>query len=211
METVITTLKWGVALLFTITGTLIVMAILGVTVQLMSWSIGIAALGDDAAAKYQILFGWTSGALLLGFFAKLWALIRHRHRHTLRITEYLGHAITSGVLFGGLAYGTVSVVVAALNAAVHELQPVVGPDRNSAVEVTFLAIIPIGILMASAVITAEKFVSGNPKSRPPDTTIPNMVRDSRQLRDRTRNLCPWSKINDARVRRRIKRHTLETE
>ena len=194
METVITTLKWGVALLFTITGTLIVMAILGVSAQLMNWSIGTAALGDDATAKYQILFGWTSGAQLLGFFAKLWVLMRQRHRHTLRITECLGHAITSGVLFGGLAYGTVSVVVAALNAAVHELQPVVGADRNSVVEVTFLAIIPIGILMASAVITAEKFVSGIPKSSPPDTTIPNLVRDLRRLSDRTRNPRPWSKI-----------------
>ena len=62
MKALLTTLNWRIAVMLWIMGTLIVTVFLGVSIRLLSWSIGTTALGDDATGKYQVLFGWTFGA-----------------------------------------------------------------------------------------------------------------------------------------------------
>ena len=162
----VTTLKWAIAILLTVIATVIVASFLGISVQLLSWSLGWAALSDDATAKYVVLFGWTFGALILGAVAKTVVLVRHRNRHALRLTEYPGHAVTAGLLAGGLAYGTVSVVVAAFGNSLRELKPVVDANHDDLIQVTFMAVLPIVILMMSAVLAAAKQIEAIPKSRP---------------------------------------------
>ena len=177
----VTTLKWAIAILLTVIATVIVASFLGISVQLLSWSLGWAALSDDATAKYVVLFGWTFGALILGAVAKTVVLVRHRNRHALRLTEYPGHAVTAGLLAGGLAYGTVSVVVAAFGNSLRELKPVVDANHDDLIQVTFMAVLPIVILMMSAVLAAAKQIEAIPKSRPPDTTIPQFLDDIRKV------------------------------
>ena len=167
----VTTLKWAFAVLLAVIATVIVASLLGISLQFLTWSLGWAALSDDATAKYVVLFGWTFGALLLGAVAKTVVLVRNRNRHALRITEYPGHAFTAGLLASGLAYGTVSVVVAALGNLLRDLKPVVDANQDDLIQVTFLAVLPVVILMMSAVLTAARQIEAIPRSSPPDTTI----------------------------------------
>ncbi len=176
----VTTLKWAFAILLAVIATVIVASFLGISLQFMTWSLGWAALSDDATAKYVVLFGWTFGALLLGAVAKTVVLARNRHRHALRLTEYPGHAFTAGMLAGGLAYGTVSVVVAALGNSIRDLKPVVDTNQDDLIQVIYMAVLPIVILMMSAVLTAAKQIESIPRSRPPDTTIPRFLDDVRK-------------------------------
>lgn len=177
----VTTLKWALAIMLAVIATVIVVSFLGISVQFLSWSLGWAALSEDARAKWVVLFGWTFGALILGAVAKTVVLVRNRNRHALRLTEYPGHAFTSGLLAGGLAYGTVSVVVAAFGDSIRELTPVVDANQDHLIQVTFLAVLPIVILKMSAVLTAARQIESIPRSRPPDTTIPQFVDDIRTV------------------------------
>ena len=99
MGTLATALKWTVALLLSGIGTLIVMATLGLSTQVMGWSLLAAAHGDDVMLKYQILLAWTLGATSLAFLVRIVVLIKRRNEHSLRWTEYPGHGLTSGVLY----------------------------------------------------------------------------------------------------------------
>ena len=114
-------LKWAVVLSLSFAGTLIVMTSLGVSAQLMGWSIGVADFGDNVTVKYQILLVWTLGATIVAFVAKLIVLIKRRKDHNLRWTEYPGHGLASGVLSRGLAYGAVAVVIAALRGLASDI------------------------------------------------------------------------------------------
>ncbi len=61
---------WAIAILLAVIATVIVASFLGISVQFLTWSLGWAALSDDATAKYLVLFGWTFGAPLLGAVTK---------------------------------------------------------------------------------------------------------------------------------------------
>ncbi len=177
----VTTLKWVLAIMLAVIATVIVVSFLGISVQFLSWSLGWAALSDDATAKWVVMFGWTFGALILGAVAKMFVLVRNRNRHALRLTEYPGHALTAGLLAGGLAYGTASVVIAAFGDSIRELTPVVDANQDDLIQVTFLAVLPIVILMMSAVLTAARQIGSIPRSRPPDTTLAQFVDDIRAV------------------------------
>ena len=77
-------LKWAVVLSLSLAGTLIVMTSLGVSAQLLGWSISVAAFGDNVTVKYQILLAWTLGAMIVAFLSKLIVLIKRRNDHNLR-------------------------------------------------------------------------------------------------------------------------------
>lgn len=177
----VTTLKWAFAILLAVIATVIVASFLGISFQFLTWSLGWAALSDDATAKYVVLFGWTFGALILGAVAKTVVLVRHRNRHALRLTEYPGHAFTAGMQAGGLAYGTVSVVVAALGNSLRDLKPVVDANQDDLIQVTYMAVLPIVILMMSAVLTAARHIETIPRSRPPEAKIPQFLDDVRRM------------------------------
>ena len=182
----VTTLKWATAIMLTVIAMVIVASILGISVQFLSWSLGWAALGDDATAKWVVLFWWTFGALFVGAVAKIVVLVRNRNRHALRLIEYPCHAITAGLVTGGLAYGTVSLVVAAFGDSLGELKPLVDANQDDLIQVAYMAVLPIVILMMSAVLTAARQIESIPRSRPPDTTIPQIVDDIRTVARRVK-------------------------
>ena len=174
-------LKWAVVLSLSLAGTLIVMASLGVSAQLLGWSIGVAAFGDDVTVKYQILLAWTLGAMIVAFLSKLIVLIKRRNDHDLRWTEYLGHGLTSSVLSGGLAYGAVAVVIAAMRGLVSDIETIGEADHETVANVALLAILPILLAMMAAVMTAHKNIVDIPKSSPPDQTLARMLQPLRVL------------------------------
>ena len=175
MNIVVATLKLAVALSLSAIGTLIVMASLGVSTQLMSWSLLAAAFSDNVIIKYQILLVWTLGAMLLAFVAKIVVLIRSRKEHSLRWTEYWGHGLSSGVVSGGLAYGAVIVVIAAMRGLAIDIKAIGEIDKETLANVTLLAIFPTFIAMMAAVMTAYKHIVEIPKSASPDQTIARML------------------------------------
>ena len=166
---------WVIAFSLSAIGALIVMASLGVSAQLLSWSISVAAFGESVIAKYQILLAWTLGATALAFLTRLVVLYRRRAEHRLRWTEYFGHGLSSGVVSGGLAYGTVAVVIATMKGLATDIEAVGEMDRETLSNVTLMAIFPIFIVMMAAFMTALKNVVEIPKSEPPDPTIARML------------------------------------
>ena len=171
MSTFTTAFKWTLALLLSALGTLIVMATLGLSTQVMGWSLLAAAHGDDVMLKYQILLAWTLVATSLAFLVKIGVLTKHRNEHSLRWTEYLEHGLTSGVLAGGLAYGAVAVVIAAIKGLGTDMDTLGETDQETLANLTLIAIFPILIVMMAAVLTAYKSIVEIPKSSPPDPTI----------------------------------------
>lgn len=182
-------LKWAVVLSLSLAGTLIVMTSLGVSAQLLGWSINVAAFGDNVTVKYQILLAWTLGAMIVAFLSKLIVLIKRRNDHNLRWTEYLGHGLTSGVLSGGLAYGAVAVVIAAMRGLVTDMETIGGTDQETVANVALMAILPILFAMMAAVMTAYKNIVDIPKSSPPDQTLARMLQPLRVLAKHAR---PWT-------------------
>ena len=174
MGTLATALKWIVALILSAIGTIIVMASLGLSTQLMSWSLVAAAHGDDVLLKYQILLAWTLSAASLAFLARIIVLIKRRKEHDLRWTEYPGHALTSGVLSGGLAYGAVVVLIAAMKGLGADIETLGETDRETLANLTLMAIIPTFFVMMVATLTAHKNIVEIPKSSPPDQTLARM-------------------------------------
>ena len=175
MSIMVTTLKWVVVLILSGIGTLIVMASLGLSTQLMSWSILAAAYGDNVTVKYQILLAWTLGAMSLAFLVRIIVLIKRRNEHNLRWTEYLGHGLISGVLSGGLAYGAVAVLIAAMKGLAIDIEAIGETDKETLSNVALMAIFPTFFVMMAAVMTAHKNIVEIPKSTPPDETITRML------------------------------------
>ncbi len=182
-------LKWAFVLSFSLVGTLIVMTSLGVSAQLLGWSIGVAAFGDNVIVKYQILLGWTLGAMIVAFLAKLIVLIKRRSDHELRWTEYLGHGLTSGVLSGGLAYGAVAVMIAAMRGLATDVETIGETDQETVANLALMAILPVLFAMMAAVMTAHKNIVDIPKSSPPDQTFARMLQPLRVL---ARHAMPWA-------------------
>ena len=188
MNMVVTTLKLAVVLSLSAIGTLIVMASLGVSTQLMSWSLLAAAFGDNVIIKYQVLLAWTLGAMLLAFVVRIVVLIRSRKEHNLRWTEYWGHGLSSGVVSGGLAYGAVIVVIAAMKGLATDIDAIGEIDKETLANVTLIAIFPTFIAMMAAVMTVYKHIVEIPKSSPPDQTIARMLLSLRLLVKRAKPL-----------------------
>ena len=184
MGTLATALKWIVALLLSAIGTLIVMATLGLSTQVMGWSLVAAANGDDVMLKYQILLAWTLGAAALAFLVRIVVLIKRRNEHSLRWTEYPGYGLTSGVLAGGLAYGAVAVVIAAMKGLGTDIETLDETDQDTLADLTLMAIFPILFAMMAAVLTAHKSIVEIPKSSPPDPTIARMLLPFRSVAKR---------------------------
>ena len=181
MGILVTTLKWTVALILSAIGTIIVMASLGLSTQLMGWSLVAAAHGDDVMLKYQILLAWTLGAASLAFLARIIVLIKRRKEHDLRWTEYPGHALTSGVLSGGLAYGAVVVLIAAMKGLGADIETLGETDRETLANLTLMAIFPTFFVMMMATLTAHKNIVEIPKSSPPDQTLARMIQHLKVL------------------------------
>ena len=181
-------LKWTVVLCLSLAGTLIVMTSLGVSAQLLGWSISVAAFGDNVIVKYQVLLAWTLGAMIVAFLAKLIVLSKHRNDHNLRWTEYLEHGLTSGVLSGGLAYGTVTILIAAMRGLVTDMESIGDTDQEIVANVALTAILPILFAMMAAVMTAHKSIVDIPKSSAPDQTLARMLQPLRALAGHAR---PW--------------------
>ena len=175
MGTLATAFKWTVALLLSGIGVLIVMATLGLSTQVMGWSLLAAAHGDDVMLKYQILLAWTLGATSLAFLVRIVVLIKRRNEHSLRWTEYPGHGLTSGVLAGGLANGAVAVVIAAMKGLGTDIEALGETDQETLANLTLMAIFPIVFVMMAAVLTAHKSIVEIPKSSPPDQTLARMI------------------------------------
>ena len=181
MGILVTTLKWTVALILSAIGTIIVMASLGLSTQLMSWSLVAAAHGDDVMLKYQILLAWTLGTASLAFLARIIVLIKRRKEHDLRWSEYPGHALTSGVLSGGLAYGAVVVLIAAMKGLGADIETLGETDRETLANLTLTAIFPTFFAMMAASLTAHKNIVEIPKSSPPDQTLARMIQHLKLL------------------------------
>ena len=171
MGILLTTLKWTVVLTLSAIGTVIVMASLGLSTQLMGWSLVAAAHGEDVMLKYQILLAWTLGAASLAFLARIIVLIKRRKEHDLRWIEYPGHALTSGVLSGGLSYGAVVVLIAAMKGLGADIETLGETDQETLANLTLMAIIPTFFVMMVAALTAHKNIVEIPKSSPPDQTL----------------------------------------
>ena len=181
MGILVTTLKWTLALILSAIGTIIVMASMGLSTQLMSWSLLAAARGDDVMLKYQILLAWTMGAASLAFIARIIVLIKRRKEHDLRWTEYPGHALTSGMLSGGLAYGAVVVLIAAMKGVGADIESLGETDQETLVNLTLMAIFPTLFVMMVATLTAQKNIVEIPRSSPPDQTLARMIQHLKVL------------------------------
>ena len=125
--------------------------------------------------KYQILLTWTLGAMSLAFLVRIIVLIKHRNEHNLRWTEYLGHGLKSGMLSGGLAYGAVVVLIAAMNGLAIDIEAIGETDKETLSNVALMAIFPTLFVMMAAVMTSHKNIIEIPKSTPPDETISRML------------------------------------
>lgn len=181
MGILLTTLKWTVVLTLSGIGTVIVMALLGLSTQLMGWSLVAAAHGEDVMLKYQILLAWTLGAASLAFLSRMIVLIKRRKEHDLRWSEYPGHALTSGALSGGLSYGAVVVLIAAMKGLGADIETLGETDQETLANLTLMAIIPTFFVMMLAALTAHKNIVETPKSSPPDQTLARIVQHLKVL------------------------------
>ena len=185
----LTALKWTGVLLLSAIGTFIVMATLGLSTQLMGWSLVAAAHGDDVMLKYQIFVAWTLGAAFLAFLVRIAVLRKCKNEHSLRWTEYPGHGLTSGVLAGGLAYGAVAVVIAAMKGLGIDVETLGEIDQEAMANLTFMAMFPTFFAMMAAALTAHKNIVEIPKSSPPDQTLSRMLQ---RLKFLVKHARPWS-------------------
>ena len=75
--------------------------------------------------------------------------------HRLRFLVYLKHVGTSAVLAGGLAYGTVKLVISGMNAAMDDVKTIENLGDEDFLKLLWLALAPIFVTMMAAVITAR--------------------------------------------------------
>ena len=159
---------WIVAAVLSFVATFIILVLLGFATALGAMGLLEVTFGENVVAKYQILFGWTLLALLLSSATRLIVLFRARDRHELRWDEYIGQMFTTAVLSGGLAYGSIAVVVAAFRTLVDDLETIVDADDETLANVVLLAAGPILIAMFATILTLQKKLTEIPEPAPRD-------------------------------------------
>ena len=150
--------------LVSLIGTLVALALTGVLAQLLGWTLFVAAVGDEVMTKHLILFGWTLGSMVLAFISKVTVLFRSRKLHHLAWNEYIKHGMVSGVLAGALAYGTVNVITTGFNAITTDVEMADDLNRESAIDIMRLALIPTFVTMLAAAITVHNNIVETPAS-----------------------------------------------
>ena len=156
--------KQLIVALFSLAGTLLALALSGVLANLIGWTLFEAAQGDDVIAKHWILFGWTFVSIALAFGLRIFVLIRSKNYHRLRFLGYFKHAGTSAVLAGGLAYGTVNLIISGMNASMDGFKTIENLSDEDFLKLLWLALAPIFITMMAAVITARNNIMTIPNS-----------------------------------------------
>ena len=153
-----------IVVLFSLIGTILALALSGVLANLLGWTLFEAAKGDDVIAKHWILFGWTFVSIGLASIIRIFVLIRSRNYHRLRFLGYFKHAGISAVLAGGLAYGTVNLIISGMNASMDDVKTLGDLSDEDFLKLLWLALAPIFVTMMAAVITAHNNIMRIPHS-----------------------------------------------
>ncbi len=151
-----------IVFLVALIGSLLVVALTETLAQFLGWTLFKAAIGNDVFAKQWILFGWTFASMILAFVIRMIVLVRSMYYHHLRFLAYFKHAGTSAVLAGGLAYGTVNLITAGLNAIMDDAETIDVSGDEVFLKLFWLAMAPIFITMMAATITAHNNITKIP-------------------------------------------------
>ena len=183
LRLVLRLIAWTIAAIITLVVGYIALVIVFAITALALLSLWAASYSEDVTTKYWVLLGWTIAALLVTSLVKFVVLVKKRKQHQLRWDEYIGHTFTTGVLSGGLAFGGVTVLIAALGTIGSDIESIAETDMESRALLALLAIVPLAIGATAVWLTVERYIAEIPESRPPDKGTQRMIRDSRAVWD----------------------------